>query len=322
MSVQYDHGSYRIYGLNVSSPWLLPEAIPNTDKAQPDVMVKLEPDLPPPGAFNDDGSAFQLRSSNAACYAHRRLGVFQIRGGNEIKAAPGPEADDAMTRVGLLGPSLAIALIQRTELVLHGSAVAVDGSAVAFVGPRGHGKSTFAAGMVARGHALVSDDVLTVESSSQGDTPRVVPGYPQLKLWPDAAEALGHDPDKLSFLYRGVEKRVLRCFDRFAHSAKPLGHIYLLLGGPKLDCELVSPSEAFRILSGMWFGARFGRRALGLIDQKLHFEAISSLARSVPPFDPEKTAGLGKPPRSGIPRGGRRRPGRRLTRRVAQPQGV
>ena len=273
---------YTIHGLNVSSPWSLPEAVPASDAREPDITATEDSTVESPGEFTEDNNAFELRAPDVACYAHRRLGTFEIEAGSQIRVAPADSSDQAAIRVGFLGPSLGIALIQRGELVLHASAVDVGGRAVAFVGPRGHGKSTMAAAMVARGHELISDDVLTVAFESEEGVARVVPGYPQIKLWPDAAEALGHDPSRLELLYPGVEKCVVRHFDRFAAAPRPLERVYLLLGGPRVTSRSTTPVEAFQILSGMWFGARFGKPALEMIDRKAHFEALSELAAHVP----------------------------------------
>ena len=57
-------------------------------------------------------------------------------------------------------------LQQRGYLVLHASAVAAGGTAVAFLGHAGWGKSTTAAALYAQGYGLVTDDVLAVEMSS------------------------------------------------------------------------------------------------------------------------------------------------------------
>ncbi len=54
-------------------------------------------------------------------------------------------------------------LALRGETVLHASAVAIDGAAVAFVGQSGRGKSTIAALLCVAGAELVTDDVLTVD---------------------------------------------------------------------------------------------------------------------------------------------------------------
>ena len=55
-------------------------------------------------------------------------------------------------------------LQHRGYLVLHGSAVLVNGRAVVFSGDSGAGKSTLAASMVHHGYQLITDDVVAILS--------------------------------------------------------------------------------------------------------------------------------------------------------------
>jgi hypothetical protein len=112
------------------------------------------------------------------------IGTFLVRDGREILVDPDPDAGDALLQLALLGPVLAALLQQRGDLVLHASAVEIDGAAVGFLGGRGAGKSTMAAALLRRGYPLLTDDILAV--SLEDGSPRVLPGFPQLKLWPDA----------------------------------------------------------------------------------------------------------------------------------------
>jgi len=69
--------------------------------------------------------------------------------------------------------------------VLHASAVETRVGTVAFLGEGGAGKSTLAAVFSAAGDALVSDDALVIEVA--GGRAYARPGYPRLRLFPDAA---------------------------------------------------------------------------------------------------------------------------------------
>jgi hypothetical protein len=63
----------------------------------------------------------------------------------------------------ITGTITAFVLAMRGRCVLHGSAVELGGTALAFVGASGQGKSTMAALFCAAGASLVSDDVLRLE---------------------------------------------------------------------------------------------------------------------------------------------------------------
>ena len=73
--------------------------------------------------------------------------TFLIRGGREIVIDAAPGVEQRLIRLFLLGPALALLLHQRRFLVLHASAVMIDGAAVAFVAEKGMGKSTLAAAL-------------------------------------------------------------------------------------------------------------------------------------------------------------------------------
>jgi hypothetical protein len=121
---------------------------------------------------------------------------------------------------------MATLLYQRGLLVLHASAVEVEGQAVVFVGASGWGKSSLAASLHARGHKVIADDVVAVDLNSS--VPLAIPGFPQVKLDPEFAFWLGHDASSLIPLHPLESKRGMRVVDRFAATATPLGLIYLL----------------------------------------------------------------------------------------------
>jgi hypothetical protein len=114
-----------------------------------------------------------------------------------------------------------------------------------FLAHKGSGKSTTAAALHARGYPLVTDDVFPVAT----DDPRGLmgyPGYPQMKLWPDAARAsLGEDPELLARLHSRVEKRIRLSREGFPKEPLPIRRLYVLEQGPVPEIEAVPPREAF-----------------------------------------------------------------------------
>lgn len=116
------------------------------------------------------------------------VGAFAVLGGAEIVVDRDRAATDEVLRHHLLGSALGLLLQQRGALVLHASAVEVQGRAVVLMGPAGRGKSTLAAHLHLHGCGFVADDVTVVDLS--GATPRVCCGPPRLRLPPDAAAPL------------------------------------------------------------------------------------------------------------------------------------
>ena len=87
-----------------------------------------------------------------------------------------------------LNQVLPLALTRQGKLVLHGSAVGVEGRGVAFLGDSGMGKSTLAASFAVSGTHFLTDDGLLLEQ--ENGRPTVVPSHPSVRLWPDSEEAL------------------------------------------------------------------------------------------------------------------------------------
>ncbi|MDB9311892.1 hypothetical protein PN462_02170 [Spirulina sp. CS-785/01] len=95
------------------------------------------------------------------------------------------------TATYLLGPVLMFVLRLRGITCLHASAVCLQHTALAFVGPAGAGKSTTAAAFAQLGYPVLSDD--GVPLFPQGKQWLTMPAYPRLRLWPESVGLLyGH----------------------------------------------------------------------------------------------------------------------------------
>lgn len=279
MTVRSEH-RYLGYGLGIHSYLPLPELV--LAETNPDVRV-CQGEV---SCSQWYGTASSIRWGAApdgeVRLHHEEVGKVLVRGGREIIVEPTLSVDERVLRLFILGPALSLLLHQRGLLVLHASAVAVRGSAIAFLGMKGSGKSTMAAAMYLDGHGLVADDAVAVDFESTGG-PTVVPGFPQLKLWPDAAAALSVDPEELSRLHRQTEKRVRRVAAHgFQQSPLPLRCIYVLAEGESPEIEHFGLYDAFVELVRHSYVARFDRllEITGTI--ATHFRQCVSLASRVP----------------------------------------
>jgi hypothetical protein len=179
---------YRVSGLSVASEIELPGLIEDGAEPAPQVTIRRGPvpeNLPGSSAAGPTwqiaGRQFLLRIPDIA--------RFLLSDGGEIVFAPESEEAAADIPIFILGTVFGILLHQREQVVLHASAVRVNGKAVLFCGSSGAGKSTIAAALAQRGYPLVTDDfcALTVEG---GAAPLVHSDGRQLKLWAQAIERL------------------------------------------------------------------------------------------------------------------------------------
>jgi hypothetical protein len=236
--------SYVAYGLGIHSALELPELAPGSSR--PDVVVRLGH---VPGVPSDppEGDPVCRTSAEETCLHWADVGAILVRHGREITLDPRPGVPADLLRLYLLGPVLGLLLHQRGLLVLHASAVALDGGVVAFLGHSGHGKSTTAATLHARGHAVVADDVVAVDLGASGG-PSALPGFPQLNLWPDAVTALGETPENLPRVHAGEEKRA-RVVDIAATTPQPLRRLYVLANADSPTLEpLLGHAAVFELL--------------------------------------------------------------------------
>jgi hypothetical protein len=265
--------TYVAYGLGIHSVLELPELVPGP--APPDVVIRRGH---VPGVPRDapGGDALLRAGVDEACLHWPDVGAILVRHGREIILDPRPATAADLLRLYLLGPALGLLLHQRGLLVLHASAVTLDGGVAAFLGHSGHGKSTTAAMLCARGCAVVADDVVAVDLGTGGG-PAALPGFPQLKLWPDAVTALGESPEDLPRLHQSEEKRA-RVADTVAMTARPLRRLYVLTDAEGLGLEPVSGHAAvFELLQHSYVAAVLDR-----LGTSRFLAQCARLARAVP----------------------------------------
>lgn len=214
------------------------------------------------------------------------LGEVIVKAGNEVRVRPADGVSDEDIAPFLTGAVLGNLLEQRGEVVLHGSAVCLGDSAVAFLGDKGAGKSTLALGLERAGFDLVTDDLLPV-NFYQGSV-STSPGGPQIKLWRDSAESIGLEPAALPRISRFIDKRAYRPGSYCSRNKIEIGSFYVLVEGETTLIERLPATEAFVELTRNAYIARY------LVDTQRsasHFQTLTSIVKSIPvyrlsrPFD-------------------------------------
>lgn len=215
---------------------------------------------------------------------------------DRIVACGAPGANLQLMESIFLGIVTGLWLERRGVRMMHGAAVDVDGFAVAFLGPKGAGKSTLAAVMMRRGYPLVSDDILAIEHTEDGFV--VQPGLPEIRLRSDQigeitgdAEPAAGDSDRSGprKIYLGVNGGGFAG----ASGPRPLACMYLpertrsTAGGPPA-IEGVSGRKAARAILKNTLLPRLVS-AMGLASARLDFAsrlaARTAVRRLVYPSD-------------------------------------
>ncbi|MCC6802499.1 MAG: serine kinase [Anaerolineae bacterium] len=234
---------YSAYGLGIQSELELPELVAGTD-TNGTVTIHFGKVEPLPAEVDSQFHSFWA-TPNETCLCFQGNGAYLVRNGSEIIIQPFSNVDERVIRLSVLGPALSMLLHQRGLLVLHGSAIVINGQAVSFLGSSGDGKSTMAGVLNRRGHPLVADDLSVVDFDPNGN-PLLLPGFPQLKLWPEAVTSLGDDLDSLARLHPAMEKRARHIEqDDFSPNLVPLRRLYVLHDADSLSIEPVQSQQAF-----------------------------------------------------------------------------
>ena len=218
--------TYSAYGLTIQSELPLPEFTPVPSEAAPiDVNVQFGPGLDWIPAVRDQKSSWLVDATDSRFW-FQGVGGFRIRNGREITISREPEIDDALLRMYVEGMMMATLLFQRGHFVLHASVVRIGDSAAALLGHVGAGKSSSAAALHARGHAVVTDDNAAITFTP--DSQLVTPAFPYVKVFPAIAAALGYDGHSLTRMHPSQPKFVSPVTSDFPTGPVPLTHIYVL----------------------------------------------------------------------------------------------
>jgi hypothetical protein len=182
----------------------------------------------------------------------------------------------------LVGTVLSFLLTLRGETILHASAVALGGEAVAFLGLSRTGKSTLAALLCSHGAQLVTDDVLRLQE--EAGVFRCHFGTGSIRIRPRAARIMDGFP--ASAAGRSLDGRHLL---RLGAEIKPPPALKaLILPRPsrtctRLQCQRLSQAKALYYLSGL-------PRVRGwLVAEPLRqqFASHAQLVRAVPIYEME-----------------------------------
>lgn len=193
-------------------------------------------------AIDKAGGAYRLRFPELRCVVSR--------GGAAIDFETHAALPDGELAHLLLHQVLPLAVSLGGRLVLHACAVETPRGAIGVFGESGAGKSTLAAAFCRRGCALVADDALVLDVSTDGA--RAWPTAAGLRLWEDMAGTVART---LYASPAGVRHK-RRIDVPLASSPMPLARLFLIGEGtgyvaverlPSADGRIALLSHLFRM---------------------------------------------------------------------------
>lgn len=216
--------AYRLCGLAVQSKIALAGAAPGDPTDHPDVTIM-------PGAVagalagaRATGPAWQL-GDGALLLAIPGAGRCLIERAGRILYQAEPGAEDGIAAF-LSGNAFGILLQLRGQVALQASAIAVGDRAVLFLGASATGKSTIAAMLAMRGHAVIADGLAALSVDAAGRAQLHGDGA-QLQLWADAVARLSLAEHRGAPLRPGIAKSHVDLGARIA-GAMPVAALYAL----------------------------------------------------------------------------------------------
>ncbi len=275
--------AYKAFGLTFSSEIYFPEL----------EIIGYTPDLfDVEIRFNDLSRLYDELSNepdkfvikeNMVVFQISGIATFLIKNGNSITVSPMKDSDEDQIRLLILGTCMSALLIQRGILPLHGSAVAINGKAYAFIGHSGAGKSTLASAFILRDYQLLSDDVIAVSLSKKGNIPYVTPSYPQQKLWQDSLNNFGMNSNNYRSIFGRENKYSIPMSSNYVATQLPLAGVFELV---KSDCKgigirRIEKLESFSTIYSHTF-RNFLIQGLGLMDW--HFQTSAEILNKIPIF--------------------------------------
>jgi hypothetical protein len=228
---------YSAYGLTIRSPIPLTAFIPN-GAGEGDVEVRLCGDSEWVSALRDEAFCFSITRQEARFWI-KNVGAFIVKGGSQVTVIPESGLGDSRLRLYIEGIMMANILYQRGMCVLHASVVEVHGSALAFPGPVGFGKSSIAAALYSRGHRVLTDDNAAIDF--RDGIPLIRTAFPSLKLFPQIATSLGFRNGSLAPLDSSEVKVAGAVPNGFTADPLPLRGLYFLGRDYDQEIERLSP---------------------------------------------------------------------------------
>jgi hypothetical protein len=277
-------GDYVSHGLRINSEIALPEldTTRSARAALPEVSVRIghvEETLP--GATRV-ASVFQFAERDML-FEFPGIARYRVRHGEEIVVDPFADASAKAIRLHVLGTALSMLCLQRGLLPLHANAIVASGRAIGFAGRSGAGKSTLTATLRKRGYAVLSDDVCVVSFDDEGRA-LCWPGIPRLKLWREAAAALGQDISRCETLLEGIDKYHVPLSDEVPSHPLPFDRLYVLPDRgtkPRTQIDrLVGGSAVKAIMENTYRGWA----AVPMRMADVHFRLATAFARSAEVF--------------------------------------
>ena len=212
-------------------------------------------------------------------------GAFDVtHDGRTITWYRPPDADEGNARLDVVGTLLPFALHLTNRLVLHGSSVAFDGGAVAFLAPSGTGKSTLAMSLTTAGARFLSDDAVPVRIDGAGGL--AAPGVPSPRFREDTFARFSELLPSTAIASSGKLSLSERLGDDLVETReRPLAAVYVLnpVAAGEGACATRTPMPPIGATMALVQNAKLAKLLWGEESERL-LHLVAEVSRRVPVF--------------------------------------
>ena len=235
---------YRIFDILIESDIPIPE-LPEVEQGEASIFFQLSPDSGPDESQldwyhhwrhpNGDITISCARVEEDYFLRFPELADFLIsQKGDQIQCFSLPGISYESIRHLLVDQVIPRVVAHQGCIVLHASAIEMEGSLIAFLGESGWGKSTLATSFYEQGYPLLTDDCLLLRP--EAGKIMGIPSYAGARLWPDSLEAVVNNKiDVHSVAHYSSKKRLIFPEELKKESFKlPILAIFILTPPDKL----------------------------------------------------------------------------------------
>jgi hypothetical protein len=257
---------YLLFNQKVRSDIELPEAV-EIEKAD-DIDVFIELGKPPEWVFEKVRSGYIDHIEEKIMWFYlKNIALFFVENGNHIIIyRESEDISELAIRSYLTGSAMALALIQKGYLPIHGATIEYGGKGIIISGESGAGKSTVTMELLNQGCKFVSDDLSAVQFMD-GDI-KVLPGFPQQKLCRDVVERFSINIDELIYIDEERDK-FARILDK-GYVTDPILITCMIVISASMEAEKV---ECIEVIGGEKLHLLMNNIYRGLVYERLNNDA-------------------------------------------------